>query len=91
MIRGKIQWQSLEFAGEIVEFLSEQYGVQELEPFILCIGIYAEPHFESIGCFKSWWKLDNLVFTGKSPAVLSKTKTGMEAVLQYRVELNHKP
>lgn len=79
----------MDISDDIVEFLTEQYSEPELEPFILCIGVYAEPHFKSIECFKSWWQIDNLALAGKSPEDLAQTKEGLEQVMQYLVVRSH--
>lgn len=72
---------------EIFDFLLKQHSEKEVEPFILCIAVYADPHFANIETFESWWNIENLALGGKKPKVLAKTKSGIEQVMQYLVQL----
>jgi len=49
--------------------------------------VYADPHFVNIEAFESWWNIENLALGGKKPKVLAQTKSGIEQVLQYLVQL----
>jgi hypothetical protein len=60
---------------------------KEVEPLILCIAVYADPHFANIETFESWWNIENLALGGKKPKVLAQTKNGIEQVMQYLVQL----
>ncbi|WP_041766613.1 MbcA/ParS/Xre antitoxin family protein [Psychromonas ingrahamii] len=72
---------------EIFDFLLKQHSEKEVEPFILCIAVYADPHFANIETFESWWNIENLALGGKKPKALAQTKSGIEQVLQYLVQL----
>lgn len=72
---------------EIFSFLLKQHREKEVEPLILCIAVYADPHFSHIEAFASWWNIENLALGGKKPKALAQTKSGMEEILQYFLRL----